>query len=68
MGDTSKFPPMADSSCIAKNWEDALLQDCGERRMKAIAKDFGLTGYSSITKEQVFKMLFNHMTTVQDLK
>ena len=34
--------------------------------MKAIAKDFGLTGYSSITKEQVFKMLFNHMTTVED--
>ena len=34
--------------------------------MKSIAKDYALTGYSSIPKEQVFKMLFNHMLTMQD--
>ena len=66
MTDADKYPLMADSSCIAKNWEDALLQDCGERRMKVIAKDYALTGYSSLTKEQVFKLVFNHMLTVQD--
>ena len=62
----SDYPPMADSNNIAKDWMDALLQDCGERRMKRIAKDFGLTGYSHMKKEELFKMLFNHMQTVQN--
>ena len=60
------YPPMADSSNIAKDWMDALLQDCGERRMKRIAKDFGLTGYSHMKKEELFRFLFNHMQTVQN--
>ena len=66
MTDADKYPPMADSSSIAKNWEAALLQNCGERRMKAIAKDFKLPGYSSLVKEKLFHALFNHMTTLQD--
>ena len=66
MSDSDKYPPMADPSNIAKNWEAALLQDCGERRMKSIAKDFGLTGYSSLVKEKLLHLLFNHMTTLQD--
>ena len=44
----NEYRPMADSNSIAKNWMDALLQDCDERRMKQIAKDYGLTGYSSM--------------------
>ena len=66
MSDSDKYPPLADSSCIAKNWQDALLQDCGERRMKQIAKDYGLSGYSGMQKEPLFKLLFNHMLTIQD--
>ena len=66
MSDADKYPPMADPANIAKNWEAARLQDCGERRMKSIAKDFGITGYSSMVKEKLFYFLFNHMTTLQD--
>ena len=66
MSASDKYPPITDSSSIAKNWMDALLQDCGERRMKQIAKDFALTGYSNLQKEPLFKFLFNHMLTVQD--
>ena len=51
------YPPMVDSNSIAKDWMDALLQDCGERRMKRIAKDFGLTGYSHMKKEELFRLL-----------
>ena len=45
---TTDYPPLADPNNIAKNWMDALLQDCGVPRMKQIAADYGLTGYSHL--------------------
>ena len=60
------YPPLADPNNIAKNWMDALLQNCGVPRMKLIAADYGLTGYSRMAKEDLFKLLFNHMLTLQE--
>ena len=45
----------------AKAWDYAPLHMCSSRRMLGIGKDYGLSGISSLKKEDLFVRIYDHM-------
>ena len=59
-----EYPPLAEGSDRASNNEIAILQKCTHARMQIIAKDvYQLGGVSRLTKEPLYKAIYNHMLT-----
>ena len=58
------YPNLVDP-CL-KNWEAATLNQCSSRRLATIAGEYGLQGYSRLSKEDVFMLIYDHMLTEQE--
>ena len=65
-GEAIKYPPLADSHNLAKDWAESLLQNCSKDRMLLIAKKYLVTNTNTVTKEALYHAVFDHMLLVQD--
>ena len=46
-----------------KNWELATLNACSSRRLATIASEYNLQGYSRLPKDELFRLIYDHMIT-----